>query len=100
MKDKLNCPLNYGSSLEVSYYATVTCPLHLYCGSRIVVNFDNSSKLLLVINAQKRKQINREVREVFKQAAFIALYVASGQNIEQLFLELEWALSQLLTRRP
>ena len=70
MKDKLNCQLNYGSPLEVSYYATVTYPLHLYCGSRIVVNFDNSSKLLLVTHKRGNKS-KENVREVFKQAALL-----------------------------
>ena len=98
MKDKLNCQLNCGSPLEVSYCAIVTYPLHLYCRSRIVVNFDNSSKLLLVTHKRGNKS-KEKVTEVFKQAALL-YNVASGQNIEQLFLELEWALSQLLTRRP
>ena len=79
VKDKLNCQLNCGSPLEVSYCATVTYPLHLYCRSRIVVNFDNSSNLLLVMHKRGNKS-KETVREVFKQAALL-YNVASGQNI-------------------
>ena len=79
MKDNLNCKLNCGSPLEVSSCATVTYPLHLYCRSRIVVNFDNSSKLLLVMHKRGNKS-KEKVREVFKQAALL-YNVASGQNI-------------------
>ena len=53
--------------------------LRYACGSRIVVNFDNSSKLLLVMYKRGTKS-KEKVREVFKQAALL-YNVASGQNI-------------------
>ena len=66
----MSAELWFAIALEVSCYATVTYPLHLYCGSRIVVNFDNSSKLLLVTHKRGNKS-KEKVREVFKQAALL-----------------------------
>ena len=69
---------NCGSPSKVSYCAS-HYPLHLYCGSRIVVNFDNSSELLLVMHKRGNKS-KEKVREIFKQAGLF-YNVASGQNI-------------------
>ena len=80
VKDKLNCQLNCESPLEVSYCATVTYPLHLYCRSRIVVNFDNSSKLLLVMHKEETNQKRRLERFSNRLLYFIMSPVAKIFN--------------------